>query len=149
MKTLPDRFELAEALAAMLDKCEFKEEPSKGERVFSRTHHTDDRFCVKVFTSIINLGGRFQVREKDADAIRVCILYRTKDGSERGVGKSQRVFRVGVVSDVVDRTYKRMREMYAKVPAVERCRKCGAPTFISKKKKVVCAELCWKDEIKP
>jgi len=89
------------------------------------------------------------------DAIRVCALYRTKDGTERGVVSDKRVHRVGEIDAVCERVIDRMRKCWTATKTVPRCPKCGAPQFKSKVRKdrytgktsggnMVCADLCWK-----
>ena len=97
---------------------------------------------VVVFSSVVNGSAR----SKDADAIRVVLEGKKRDGSRRGLRKSKRVFRTGTIDGVIDRTLERAREAYALGLKAngERCKSCGAPLFESKNGNLVCLELCWK-----
>jgi len=131
---------LASSLMAMLEQSGFVEIqiPGTKERVFTR--QTDDpSLFVAVYTSIV----RTDVRQRGFDAIRVCALYTKRDGSTRGVGSSTRVNRVGEISAICERTLGRMRDVWKGIKGIERCKDCGAPTFVSKKGNHVCAEVCW------
>ena len=131
---------LASSLMAMLEQSGFSEItiPGTKERVFSRP--TDDpSMRVAVYTSIVGS----EVRLVGYDAIRVCALYSMRNGDMRGVGKQTRVNRVGQVSAICERVLDRMRKVWASVKTIERCKDCGAPTFVSKKGNNVCAEVCW------
>jgi hypothetical protein len=74
----------------------------------------------------------------------VCAVYRREDGKERGVAKAdKRVHRVGRITDIVGRTHSRMREVWKLASTGARCADCGAPKFLSRRKNLVCAEVCW------
>lgn len=126
-------------LLAKLRECGFAEESAKGERVFSLHVKGQDRVRVKVYTSIVG----DMARACGKDAIRVCAVYTTQDGKDRGIVKVTRVNRVGNVGAIVERVYQRMRQVYARAGAPFTCKDCGAPTFVSKKGNTVCAEACW------
>ena len=128
---------LARDIIELMRYAKFSEEESTGEKVFSRK--VNDQVRVVVYTSIV--GN--EVREKDADAIRVCGVYTNKEGEDRGIVKSSRVYRTGKLFEIPDRLLTRMRDVWKKVMTVERCTSCGAPKFMSKKKNLVCCELCY------
>ncbi len=129
---------LACDLRAMLDSAGFSEIDSRGELVFERVHARTPAIRVRVYTTIRN----GEVREVGDDAIRVCLVYRNKNGDTRGLSKGKRVNRTGTVGGIVGRTLGRMRDQYGAVPRVDRC-SCGAPKFKSKKGNLVCADFCW------
>lgn len=141
------RIELAAAIITkVVMGCAFEEEFPAGvkERVFSR--RVKDRLRIVVYTTI---EGR-QVREVGEDSIRVCAVYTSKDGTERGVAKAtKRVHRVGEFEAIVDRVHQRMREVWALAVHSEVCPDCGAPMFTTKKKTLCCADLCWKKVVTP
>lgn len=140
-KNRSHRETLAQEILELMKYAKFEEETSKGERVFSR--HIHPQLRVMVYTSIV---GK-EVREKDADALRVCGVYTNKKGEERGIVKSSRVYRTGQLEDILERLLKRMREVWRKSKNAEKCPKCGAPQFTSKKGNLVCCEICFaKDE---
>lgn len=137
---------LAEALSQRLEKAGFKLSPRRGgqEDVYIFDHLKAPGFQVKVYTTI--QGGR--VRSKDADAIRVCLVYHdeaARRGERQPVGISSecRVVRRGDINAIVERTLERAREAYRRVSETERCRACGAPMATSKAGKPYCAERCW------
>lgn len=142
MEYIPESYEcrvsLADLLAAKLTEWGFAriELPRTREHVYARTCGPD--LECRVYTTI---DGR-QCRAKDKDAIRVCLVY-TGGEKTRGCGKDRRVYRVGVVEEIVDRTKERIDNI---TEGIERCRKCGTPTFKSKAKNQVCAALCWTKE---
>jgi hypothetical protein len=122
-------------------------DPTK-ERVFYRpVEQADgtpvDGIRVLVYTSIVGE----EVRTVGKDAIRVVAVYRSqRTDRERGIIKETRVHRVGDTDDICDRLLGRMRAVYGRARRPNRCSRCGAPTFTSKKGNDVCADLCWKSE---
>lgn len=130
-----------------LVECGFREidpGPKCMERVFERSRTEDGSIRVVVYTSIHRDKG--VVRKRGADAIRVCLVRRSKLGQDRGLVRSKRVNRVGEISDIVDRMRDRMRECWAALKNVNLCPDCGAHKFITKKGKECCSELCFKDK---
>lgn len=93
----------------------------RGEEVYQRRHARDERYAVKVYSSIQR--GAEDVRESGEDAIRVVAVHYTGtigDGGKwmfpdaaRGIYKSTRVYRTGTVEGVLDRMIERAREAYA------------------------------------
>ena len=134
-----DRAALGAAIVAALQVRRFIECDSGGERIFAFPVKGAPGVEVRVYTSVV--GTR--VRAYAADAIRVALVYCAEDGSTRGLAKDARVFRVGVISDIVDRMLQRARDAYAKAIRLPRCADCGAPTFQSKHGNAVCARVCW------
>lgn len=146
---------LAIRLLGKLEECGFAPLDQEGtkEAVFSReVHGTEGKIRVLVYTTIIaKPDGRFEVRDCGEDSIRVCAVYRSeRTDSERGLVKETRTHRTGEISNIITRVHQRMREVYGKARTGHRCKKCGAPTFKSKKGNQVCADLCWKsaDDLK-
>lgn len=135
------RRELADGIIARLAHHQFVEEydEGSGERVMYRPHPHGVR--VQVWTSVDRATGL--ARDVGDDAIRVCAVYRAKDGTDRGILKVTRVNRVGDVAAIVERVADRARTVWTSVASTPRCR-CGAPTFTSKAGNSVCADLCWK-----
>lgn len=137
---LADRRALGEALIGRLEEAGFRPMPdAKGEIVYQR--QVIARSWVRIYTTI-PVGGR-AVRPLAKDAIRVCGVYDGEDRS-RGLVSQRRVFRVGDISGIVERTVERAREVWRTINKVTRCGQCGAPTFTSKKGNEVCAALCWQ-----
>jgi hypothetical protein len=142
------RESLAIQLLAKLHECGFSLEkrPHTNEAIYSReVDGTDGKIRVVVYTTVVN--GRVPVaRPTGKDAIRVCALYSSRDGKERGIARERRVNRTGEISNIIDRTYTRMRAVYAAARTGVCCDRCGAPTFTSKSGNVVCADFCWKSD---
>jgi len=109
------------------------------ERVFARNISDDGRVKIKVFTTIV----ANEVRNSGKDSIRVCATWDPHDGRSRGLVKITRVHRTGDIEKICQRMLERMREVWKRVNATERC-SCGTPKFKSKKGNMVCADLCWK-----
>jgi len=128
---------LAAGIKSLMDSSGFQQEENIGELVFSR--EINEYMRVVVFTSIV--GN--EVREKDADAIRICGVYKTRDGRERGIVKASRVYRTGHIESISTRLLNRMRAVWKKVKNSEKCNFCGAPKFRSKKGNLVCGDLCY------
>ena len=103
-----------------------------------------ERVEVRVYTSVVN-GS---VRALGKDAIRATALYTNVEGQVRGLASDARVFRVGMVADIVERAVQRARDVYGAVRTVARCR-CGSPMFTAKSGKVVCADACWTRRAPP
>ena len=150
---------LALSILDKLDKCGFVplpnprqalglSRPELAEQVYARDVDKDGRLKVKVFTTVY--GGTadvpLEVRMNGKDALRVCATYITKDGKERGLLKETRVNRAGDIDDIVERMYQRMRSAWQGVKTGERCHSCGAPKFVAKSGKNVCAEICWQTD---
>jgi len=108
------------------------------EDVFAKP--LSSRVQVRVYTSV-EAGV---VRDCGSDAIRVCTVYATRDGSVRGVGHETRVNRVGEMNSIVARLAERIAQSMEAANELPCCPDCGAPKFKSKKGNWVCADLCWK-----
>jgi hypothetical protein len=148
-----DRRELATAIVDALNKAEFIEEyvEDKGvkERVFFRAVGEGDKFRICVYTGVVGEGDLAECRKAGTDAIRVCVLYRSRrDDKEKGVVKTTRVHRTGEITAVIERMLGRMREAWVKGRDgnICTCTSCGSPTFVSKAGNNVCAEICWKSD---
>jgi hypothetical protein len=115
------------------------------ERVFYRVVDGSPDVRIQVWTTIVNFDGDATVRDSGQDAIRVCAVYSTKGGLERGIVSATRIHRVGTIEAICDRLLTRMREVYRKAARPQRCDRCGAPTFKSKNGNQVCAEICFKN----
>lgn len=134
------RRHLANAIQNKMVECGFQPEPIEGtiEEVFSR--NINEKVRVLVYTTIVDK----ECRAVGKDAIRVCALYRNKEGKDKGICKAnKRVNRVGDTNDIVTRVHERMREVWRIASRPECCRKCGSPMFTSKRGKKVCANICW------
>ena len=132
---------LALSIVGKLDECGFVEtgfDDKTREKVYARVIPDTD-IAVKVYTTIVDR----EVRGEGKDAIRVCATYSTKDGKSKGIVKSTRVHRTGNIDEIVDRMYGRMRETWKAAATGDRCHSCGAPKFVAKSGKKVCAEICW------
>lgn len=93
---------------------------------------------IRVFTTIV--GN--EVRTKAKDAIRVQLVY--KNGlNVRRLTSEKRVNRTGDAHKIVDRTLERMRNAFEEGKTLQKCERCGAPKFKSKKGNFVCADICW------
>lgn len=113
------------------------------ERVFYRGCDDTPNVRIQVWTTITGFDDDATVRESGTDAIRVCAVYSTKKGLERGIVSTTRIHRTGTIEAICERLLTRMREVYRKAARPQRCDKCGAPTFTSKNKNQVCAEICF------
>lgn len=136
----PDRAALGKALLAAFAAKGFRTVSSGGgrETVVGFPVKGMERVEVRVYTTVV--GG--SVRALGKDAIRVVATYETREGQERGLAHTARVFRTGTIDAIVERAVERAREVYRDVRTAERCR-CGAPRFKARSGKVVCAEACW------
>jgi len=140
------RRDLAYAIVHKLQACGFEETSIAGcqEVVYARAVAGAEGIRVLVYTTVDSRDG--MARSCGKDAIRVCAVYKARDGRERGIASAdKRVNRVGLVGDIVNRMHSRMREVYGLGRGSERC-SCGAPKFTSKKGNAVCADLCWMTE---
>lgn len=138
---------LSGQLIVRLMECGFQEVdpgPKCMERVFERPRNADGDIRVVVYTSIHKNKGL--VRGKGNDAIRVCLVRRSKTNEDRGLVKTKRVNRVGMVEAICDRMHERMRECWTAFADVQTCSDCGAHMFITKKGKPCCSELCFRDK---
>lgn len=79
------------------------------EIVYTRRHHKDSRYTIKVYTTL--RIGAHNVRNVGEDAIRVCAVF-VNGSFSRGAAKTKRVYRTGTVEGVLERTLNRMREAY-------------------------------------
>ena len=132
---------LALSIIGKLDECGFVEcgfDDKTREKVYSRDIK-DTGISVKVYTTVVDR----EVRGEGKDAIRVCAIYAAKDGKNKGIVKSTRVHRTGNIDDIVERMYGRMRETWKAASTGDRCHSCGAPKFVAKSGKKVCADICW------
>ena len=134
------RRHLASELCHKLESCGFTEIqiPGTHELVYARDVDGREGIRVLVYTTVSNGAARACGK----DAIRVCAVYRGKDGRERGIARDRRVNRVGASHNIVRRMHGRMRDVYRAALHPERCH-CGAPKFLSQAGNSVCADLCW------
>jgi len=131
---------LALSILGKLDDCgfsEIKSDEATKERVYSRSI-PNTGIDVRIYTSVVGQ----EVRKEGKDAIRVCATYNAKDGSMKGIVKATRVHRTGNIDDIVERMYNRMRDTWKSASTGDRCH-CGAPKFVAKSGKNVCADICW------
>jgi len=147
------RNDLTSELLALFERALFIETfiPGTKERVFAReVPNTNGTVRVVVYSTIVGS----ETRKVGKDAIRVCALYKAKDGQERGIVKDKRVHRTGEIEAICERVIGRMRTCWTATKTVPRCPKCGAPQFMSKVRKDrctgksyggnwVCADLCF------
>lgn len=102
---------------------------------------------IQVYTTIDDLGRTPIARAAGQDAIRVCAVYVIPGGfadKGRGLIKQRRVFRVGTIDAIVERTLERARATWRAVVDRPRCSDCGAPTFVAKSSgRDTCAATCW------
>ena len=108
------------------------------ERVFTFPVRGRAGMEVRVYTSVVGAS----VRPYAADAIRASLVY-LHEGATRGLASDARVFRVGEIDAIVERTLERARNVYGQAAGIPRCRDCAAPTFTTKAGKRACAALCW------
>ena len=95
-------------------------------------------FLIKVYSSIVNGVAR----EEGEDAIRVILMWVSKDGKMTPISKSSRVNRTGEIEKIVERTLERGRGLWKEISELEVC-SCGAPKILSKKNKLYCVDRCW------
>jgi hypothetical protein len=140
---------LAVELMTRLDTAGFIRRPAKPgtrELVYARPIPSFPGVSAVVYTSIEENGGVPEVRWQGRDAIRCMALYAGKDdpANERMVAKAdRRVFRTGEIVKIGERMIARLREVWRDASNAQRCGRCGAPTFVSKKGNTVCADLCF------
>lgn len=146
---------LASALMEALAKHAFQERPnipSSQERQIARRlrlpgGQISKDLQVVVYTTIVGERDGWEMREVGKDAIRVAMLYKKSDGGVVGVGSTNRVNRVGLISDIVQRVMARVAEVEAKADKIERCRDCNAPRILSVRSGTMyCADKCWLNE---
>lgn len=100
----------AEDFAKKMAAAGFKETDDQyGEITYSR-QHSDQRFTIKVYTSISRNGSK--TRAVGTDAIRVVLLFTGTNGKTYPMAKSKPVHRCGTVDGVLERTLERARDMY-------------------------------------
>ena len=143
-EALEDRQQLATSLEAMFSTAGFvKVSGETTEDVYERQVPQVPGARIVVFSSVYHGSAR----GNGADAIRVAVLYRRKDGVDRSLVSEGRVNRTGTVEGITSRTLDRMRSAYTglrdRTTRGLTCRKCGAPLHLSKRGHEVCAETCW------
>lgn len=84
---------------------------ASGEEVYLRIHDKDDRYAIKVYSSIQR--GASEARKCGADAIRVVALFQPEN-KVYPIFKSARVYRTGTVDGVLERVMGRARAAYAR-----------------------------------
>lgn len=141
-ESLVDRTNLAVLLANRLNAAKFNlVEVSGGEDVYELA--VSNKIRIRVYSSIIN-GACRGIGE---DAIRVVALYRRADDRDQFMLAESRVNRTGAMTDIAERTIERARAVYRELVRRKNanmvCRRCNAPTFLSKANNEVCAETCW------
>lgn len=103
----------AAAIREKLAAAGFKLLPANsGEEVYERAHDKDDRYTIKVYSSIQR--GTEGVRGCGADAIRVVAILTVESGKVYPIFKSARVYRTGNVEAVLERMIERARAAYAR-----------------------------------
>ena len=116
------------------------------ERIYERSIDKAGHLKVRVYTTVV--GGiedvPLEVRHGGKDSIRVCGVYRMRNGKERGIVSETRIHRTGNIEDIVNRMVERMRSTWKAIQVGECCGQCGAPKFVSKNGNKVCAEICWQ-----
>ena len=159
-RNIDNRRDLATSLLALFERALFTEVFIDGtkERVFAReVPDTDGKVRVLVYSTIVKSGNGFECRGQGKDAIRVCAVYKSRDGRERGIASAdKRVNRTGTLDAITERVIDRMRQCWKATKTAEKCH-CGAPKFKSKVRKatairpasggnMVCADFCWKSD---
>lgn len=150
-ESIDDRRILAESMTAMIVNAKFKlVSGSATEDVYEFPIEKVPGAKVKVFTSVFH----GLAREKDADAIRVAMVFTAPDGkSEKTLVDDARVFRTGTIEGITGRTLSRMRAVFTGLQGRIKeglvCRRCGAPLFDTKKGTKACAALCFTKLDKP
>jgi hypothetical protein len=141
-ESLVDRTNLAVLLHKRLSEAKFSiADQFRGEDVYELA--VSSKITIRVFSSIVN----GMCRGNGEDAIRVVAIYRRADGKDQFLLNETRVNRTGAMTDIVNRTVERARDIYRELVRRKNakmvCRSCGAPTFLSSKGNEVCAETCW------
>ncbi len=139
-----DRRELASLLLSRLEGRGYKQRKTPAGVEVQYAKMCGPNIQVRVYTTIVQDRGGPIARALAKDAIRCSIVFKqTKGGGERGLASETRVFRVGKIDDIVARVLDRGYELQQRIPALDRCKQCSCPTFVSGKGNVVCADLCW------
>jgi hypothetical protein len=139
------RVSLAADIEALCERALFLPIQKEGtkERLFAReVPDTDGKVRVLVYSTIEG----DETRKCGKDAIRVCAVYRGRDGKERGIASAdRRVNRTGTTEAICERVIDRMRQCWKATKTASKC-SCGAPQFKSKKGRLVCADFHWKSD---
>ena len=141
------RAELGAAMVAVLTEQGFvQSQTSTGsELVYEGGKNLPERAGIRVFTSLVLQGGRPVARAVDADAIRVVGIWTGRDGKTWPVASAEaRVFRVGTVAAIIDRTGQRVAGVRDAILEHGGCGRCGA-IRVKGKSAVYCADKCWLD----
>lgn len=142
------RVKLAKSITGLLISLGFKRDNKikAKEHVYSRMLKSNMK--ISVYTSASEHQNILQVRDVGQDAVRIAVLYHTKNGDIRPVGRKTRINRTGEFKAILERLRDRTIDIM-KEPTTH-CEHCEAPQFKSKGGNMVCAELCWtKPDYKP
>ena len=116
------------------------------ELVFKKDGFENTQVSLLCYTSVAkNSYGEYEARRIGEDAIRVVGVYQASDSYTRYLARAHsRVNRTGTIEGIVERTLTRIEEVSRMCESPPCCPNCGAPAFLSKAGREVCAELCWK-----
>lgn len=148
-KILSHREELGEKLIGNLMSNFMlpKDIPLVKEIVFKKDGFDIPGIHLLCYSSVVrNKSGAYEAREVGWDAIRVVGLYTTEssNGTYPLVRADSRINRAGTIPSIIERTLACIHAVSLVCESPIICRNCGAPCFISKAGREVCAEICWK-----
>lgn len=147
-KILSHREELGEKLIGNLMSNFMlpKDFPLVKEIVFQKDGFDIPGIHLLCYSSVVrNRAGAYEAREVGSDAIRVVGLYKSErqGGILPLVRTDSSVYRTGTIPAIIERTLACIRAVSLVCEDPARCRNCGAPLFVSKAGREVCAEICW------
>ena len=149
-RSLSSRRDLASVIILALTRKGFQkmEAPSKGwEIVMYRDVDNAPGCSVRVYTTVETLvDGTLHARSVGTDAIRVTGIFCDYDGSEKPIGKSRSVHRVGKVISIVSRLFSRVNKMSDRMDTGEVCSDCEGPRVVSATGRHYCAARCWLED---
>lgn len=123
-----------------------KDIPLVKEIVFKKDGFDIPGIHLLCYSSVVrNKSGAYEAREVGSDAIRVIGLYKSErqGGILPLVRSDSRINRAGTIPSIIERTLACIHAVSLICEAPPKCRNCGAPLFISKAGREVCAEICW------
>lgn len=147
-KILSHREELGEKLIGnlMVNFMLPKDIPLVKEIVFKKDGFDIPGIHLLCYSSVVrNKSGAYEAREVGSDAIRVIGLYKSErqGGILPLVRSDSRINRAGTIPSIIERTLACIHAVSLVCEAPAKCPNCGAPLFISKAGREVCAEICW------
>lgn len=131
---------LADSLIDMLNKAGFELQECNDSEEDVYSFSVNSKIKIYIYSTIEDN----ECRLLGEDSIKIIALFFSRDNQPRMIGAAKkRVYRVGIIEEIVQRTLEKMRIVYQMIFTAYRCKRCGAPKFLSAKDNFVCADLCW------